>query len=57
MKFEQYKPRENTTDVSLLTFSEYIQSRLLLHAHEGVSWGYRGVCTVLELQRNTTASL
>ena len=39
------RPRENTADVSVLMISEYIHSRLvLLHAHESVSWGYRGVC-------------
>ena len=58
MKFEQYKrtctrltsttnilhirPREKTADIYVLTFSEYIQSHLL-HAHGGVSWGYRRV--------------
>ena len=59
MKFEQYKrtctrltsttnilhirPREKTADIYVLTFSEYIQSHHLLHAHGGVSWGYRRV--------------
>ena len=59
MKFEQYKrtctrltsttnilhirPREKTADIYVLTFSEYIQSHLLLRAHGGVSWGYRRV--------------
>ena len=39
------RPRENTADVSVLTFSEYIHIHLvLLHAHESESWGYGGVC-------------